>query len=314
MQYRILGATGIKVSAICLGVLTIGPLQADLKVQDGAEVISHALENGINFLDTAESYGTYPYIREALATKRFKPVITSKSYAYTWQGMKESVERALDEMALTTIDIFMLHEQENEKTLKGHREALEYLVTAKQRGLIRSIGISTHSVAGVMAAADHPLVEVIHPLINKAGIGIMDGTPTTMGAAIQYARLRGKGIYAMKALGGGNLINQAYSALKYVSSIPGLASVAVGMKSRDEVDLNLAWLNGRRDPELEARVGCAKRRLHIESWCVGCGNCVDACRYQALSIENGRTMVDQRRCVLCGYCAAHCPDFCIKVV
>lgn len=314
MQYRILGATGIKVSAVCFGVLTIGPLQADLQIQDGADVISHALERGINFLDTAESYGTYPYIREALANKQFKPVITSKSYAYTWRGMKESVERALDEMALTSIDIFMLHEQENEKTLEGHREALDYLVTAKRQGLIRAIGMSTHSISGVMAAADHPVIEVIHPLINQSGIGILDGTATTMGAAIQYARLRGKGLYAMKALGGGNLINQAYSAFQYVQNIPGLASVAVGMKSRDEVDLNIAWFSGRREPLLEARVGRSKRRLHIDSWCVGCGSCVEACRYQALSVKDGRTVVDQSRCALCGYCAAYCPDFCIKVV
>ena len=314
MQYRILGSTGIKVSAICFGVLTIGPLQADLNVQDGSDVITHALERGINFLDTAESYGTYSYIKEALASKRFKPVITSKSYAYTRQGMKESVERALDEIALTTIDIFMLHEQENEKTLLGHREALEYLIKAKQQGLIQAIGMSTHSVSGVIAAADHPVIEVIHPLINRAGIGILDGTATTMGAAIQYARLRGKGLYAMKALGGGNLIGQAYSALQYVRNIPGLASVAVGMKTRDEVDLNVSWFEGRRDPLLEARVGRTGRRLHIESWCTGCGSCTGVCRYQALSLRDGRTVVDQSRCALCGYCAAYCPDFCIKVI
>ncbi len=314
MQYRVLGATGIKVSAICFGGLTIGPLQADLKIAEGAEVIVHALERGINFLDTAESYGTYPYIKEALASQRFKPVITSKSYAYTWQGMKESVERALDEMALTSIDIFMLHEQENEKTLRGHREALEYLAYAKQQGLIKAIGLSTHSIAGVMAAADHPVIEVIHPLINRAGIGIMDGTATTMEAAIQYAWLRGKGLYAMKALGGGNLIGQAYAALQYVRNIPGLASVAVGMKTREEVDLNITWFEGLRDPLLEARVGGTGRRLHIESWCTGCGSCGEVCRYQALSLKDGKTVVDQNMCSLCGYCAAYCPDFCIKVV
>jgi len=315
LEYRILGNTGIKVSAVCFGVLTIGPLQANLNIQDGAEVIAYALERGINFLDTAESYGTYPYIREALAiNKRFKPVITSKSYAYTWQGMKESVERARDEMGLAAIDIFMLHEQEDEKTLEGHRGALEYLVKAKQQGLIRAVGISTHSVSGVMAAADHPAIEVIHPLINQAGIGILDGTPTAMAAAIQYARLRGKGLYAMKALGGGNLLNRAYQALQYVRKIPGLASVAIGMKSKDEVDLNIAWFSGVRDTELESRVGRTKRRLHIESWCTGCGSCVEVCRYQALSLRQGRTVADQGRCALCGYCAAYCPDFCIKIV
>lgn len=314
MQYRILGNTGIRVSAICFGVLTIGPLQAGMKIQDGAEVISYALERGINFLDTAESYGTYPYIREALAVTGFKPVITSKSYAFTWEGMKESVERARDEMGLATIDIFMLHEQESEKTLEGHRGALEYLVKAKQQGLIRAVGISTHSVSGVMAAADHPAIEVIHPLINEAGIGIIDGTPTTMAAAIQYARLRGKGLYAMKALGGGNLLNRAYQALRYVLIMPGLASVAIGMKSKDEVDLNISWFNGVRNPELESRVGRTKRILHIESWCTGCGSCVEVCRYQALTVQEGRTVADQRRCALCGYCAPYCPDFCIKII
>ncbi len=314
MQRRILGATGLEVSIVCFGVLTIGPLQENLKVQDGAQVIEHALRQGINFLDTAESYGTYPYIREALVSSPFKPVIASKSYAYTWRGMKESVERALDEMALSSIDIFLLHEQESERTLAGHREALEYLIEAKKNGLVKAIGISTHSVAGVIAGAEHPAVDIIHPLINKAGVGIMDGSPQTMGAAIQYARLRGKGLYAMKALGGGNLIGQAYSAFQYVLNIPGLASVAIGMKTMDEVDLNITWFSGKRDPVLEARVGRTGRRLHIESWCIGCGNCAEVCRYDAISIENQRAVVDQAKCALCGYCAAYCTEFCVKVI
>ncbi|NLB17953.1 MAG: aldo/keto reductase, partial [Syntrophomonadaceae bacterium] len=239
------------VSNLCLGVLTIGPLQANLSIAEGAAVIEYALDKGINLLDTAECYGTYSYIRKALESQRYKPVVVSKSYAYTSQGMKDSVERALDEMELQVIDVFMLHEQESGKTLEGHREALEYLVQAKNRGFIKAIGISTHSIAGVLAGADHPLVEVIHPLINCAGIGIMDGTPQTMAAAIQYARLKGKGLYAMKALAGGNLIGQAYEAFAYVREIPGLPSGAVGMQSIDEVDLNLTWFADKRDRELE---------------------------------------------------------------
>lgn len=314
LQYRLLGSTGLMVSNLCFGVLTIGPLQANLSIAEGAAVVEYALGKGVNFLDTAECYGTYQYIRKALDSQRYKPVIVSKSYAYTAQGMKDSVERALDEMELPVIDVFMLHEQESEKTLEGHREALEFLVQAKTRGYIKAIGISTHSIAGVMAGADHPLVEVIHPLINCAGIGIMDGTPQSMAAAIQYARLREKGIYAMKALAGGNLIGQAYEAFAYVRDIPGLASVAVGMQSLDEVDLNLTWFAGKRDENLEQRVAKSPRRLLIEEWCEGCGSCVEACRYQALELHNGRVIVDQSRCALCGYCSAYCPQFCVKVV
>ena len=94
----ILGNTGIRVSTICFGVLTIGPLQAGLKVQDGAEVVSYALERGINFLDTAESYGTYPYIKEALAAKTIQTGNHFEILRLHLGGDEESVERARDEM------------------------------------------------------------------------------------------------------------------------------------------------------------------------------------------------------------------------
>ncbi len=142
----------------------------------------------------------------------------------------------------------------------------------------------------------------------------MDGSPQTMGAAIQYARLRGKGLYAMKALAGGNLIGDAFSAFHYVRAIPGLSSVAVGMKSRDEIDLNLTWFEGLRDQELESRVAKTPRRLLIEEWCEGCGLCAVACRHQALEVIETRAVVNQGMCSLCGYCAAYCPNFCIKVL
>ena len=48
-------------------------------------------------------------------------------------------------------------------TLRGHAPALEYLVEAKERGLVEAVGISTHTVAGVRAAAAHPQIEIISP-------------------------------------------------------------------------------------------------------------------------------------------------------
>ncbi|MCL5290108.1 MAG: aldo/keto reductase, partial [Firmicutes bacterium] len=66
MQYRVLGRTGFKVSRLCFGALTVGPLQAGLPVAEGAGVIRRAIDYGVNLIDTAELYGTYSYIREAL--------------------------------------------------------------------------------------------------------------------------------------------------------------------------------------------------------------------------------------------------------
>ncbi len=315
MHYRPLGRTGLVVSQLCMGVLTIGPLQNNLTLSAGAEVLAYALQAGINFIDTAKIYKTYPYIRKAIKDSGIRPVICSKSYDYTYDGMKQSVAEALDEMGLSSIDIFMLHEQESGLTLKGHRPALEYLLEAKQKGYVKAVGISTHSIQGVLAGAQASEIEVIHPLINIRGLGIMDGSREQMLAAIRYAQLKGKGIYAMKVMGGGNLNREAYSAFQYVARNKNIDSLAVGMKSRAEIDLNIAWMEGQRILDLEQIVANQEKHLLIEDWCESCGQCIEHCRYEALQFNsNGLLEVSQEACLLCGYCASFCPNFCIRIV
>lgn len=315
LELRNLGKTGIKVSRLCFGALTVGPLQAHLSVREGAEVIRRALDRGVNFIDTAELYETYPYIREAIRGKENEIVITTKCYAYTRRDMEKSVKAALAGLGREYVDIFLLHEQESELTIRGHWEAVEYLLEAKREGTVRAIGISTHSVRGVRAAAAVPEFDVIHPLINIAGIGIKDGSVEDMVRAIGEAARAGKGLYGMKALGGGNLIGNTNEALKFVLSLPELSSVAVGMRTAAEVDYNTAFFSGRPVPdEIMRRVGSEKRRLHIEDWCQGCGACVERCGAGALTLEGGRSKVDPSLCRLCGYCGSACTELCIKIV
>ena len=316
MLYRVLGRTGIKVSRLCFGALTIGPVQANLSLADGARVICRALAEGVNFIDTAELYNTYPYIREALSQTAGDAVIVSKCYAYTSECMRVSLENALRALGRDYIDIFMLHEQESILTIKGHWEALEYLFKAKEKGWLRAVGVSTHHVAGVLGAAEVPEIDVVHPLINVAGIGIQDGALADMRLAISRAYAAGKGIYAMKALGGGHLLRRTEEAFQYILSVPELASVAVGMSSVDEVDYNVRVFSGQPvQPELKDTVARLPRRLLIEDWCRGCGVCVTACKAGALSIDDsGQAVVARDKCVLCGYCGALCPEFCIKVI
>ncbi|OPY57441.1 MAG: General stress protein 69 [Pelotomaculum sp. PtaU1.Bin035] len=315
MQYRVLGNTGIKVSRLCFGALTVGPLQSNLSITEGARVIRKALEAGVNFIDTAELYGTYSYIREALRGYDRDVAVVSKCYAHTYQGMRESVEKALKALGRDYIDVFLLHEQESMLTIKGHWEAIEYLLEAKSRGTVRAIGVSTHNVEGVLGAADFPEIDVIHPLINVAGVGIQGGTADDMLQAIRYAFSAGKGIYAMKALGGGNLLNRSEEAFEYIMSIPELASVAVGMSTVDEVEYNTRLFSGSRVPQsLKSVVARQPRRLYIENWCLGCGECVGKCSSGALSLTGGKAVVDGALCTLCGYCGPVCREFCIKII
>lgn len=292
----------------------MGPLQASLDAGTCRQLLARAVELGVNFFDTADLYQTYPYLRSALAGHD-RVVIASKSYAYDAQTMARDLERARRELDRDVVEVFLLHEQESRLTLAGHRPALDYLVEQRERGRVKAVGISTHVVEVVEEAAGMPEVDVIHPLINLAGMGIRGGGRADMEAAIGRATRAGKGIYIMKALGGGHLHGNAREALAYAAALPGVHAVAVGVKSVDELEVDLAWLLGKEPPAHRlAKLAATPRRLLIEPWCQGCGQCVARCSQRALSIQEGRASVDVSICVLCGYCAASCSHFCIKVV
>lgn len=310
-----LGSTEIEVSKLCFGSLTMTPFQANLRVDEGAYLIEYAYNKGINFIDTAEIYENYNYIKAALkGIKREDFVIATKTYAYTEELAKQSLELALKELGTDYIDIFLLHEQESIHTVRGHFEAIEYFLKAKEEGKIRSIGLSTHRIAGAMAAKEVKEIEVIHPIVNKYGIGIQDGNIEDMLSVLKEIHEIGKGIYAMKPLGGGHLIKEAESAFNFVKSIPYINSIAIGMQSVDEIDANIHLLEkGYMIDNIKDKLVNKKRRLIVADYCLGCGNCVKRCNQQGIEIINGIATPNEK-CILCGYCAKVCPEFCIKVI
>ena len=315
MIYTTLGNTNINVSKICFGSLTMGPLQRNLSAFEGASLIEYAYEQGINFIDTAELYETYAHIGEALKRiPRERFVIASKSYAYSEDTAKASLEKALREMHTDYLDVFMLHEQMSEHTIRGHYEAIEYFLKMKQEGRIKALGISTHYVAGVKAALKYPEIEIVHPITNINGLGIQDGSREDMEIALRQFKAKGGGILGMKPLGGGNLLSSVDACFDYILAQEYIDSVAFGMQSFAEIDYNVKRINRQPISEsLRDAVKTSEKRLKVADWCIGCGACVKKCDHKALRLENEMAVVDEARCVLCGYCASVCPEFCIKV-
>lgn len=314
MKINTLGNTGIKVSRMCFGSLTIGPLQKDKTLLESREIIAAALDCGVNFFDTADLYNNYDHLRAAI---QMQPdvVVATKSYDYTAAGVRHSLNRALTELGRDYVDLYLLHEQESQKTIEGHWEAIAALIAEKQAGKVRAIGISTHRIEGVYGANLFTELDVIHPLINMTGIGIEDGTAAEMAVAIHQAKKLGKGIYAMKPLGGGNLLSRKQASFEYILNNADLDAIAIGVQSVNEVRYNAKKFNGEAIPEdLERAVSSASKILHISDWCSGCGECVRRCNQQALTLIDGQARVDQQKCVLCCYCSTACKDFCIKVI
>lgn len=310
MEYNTLGKSSVTVSKLCFGSLTVGPLQAALPIEKGAAVMAYAFKKGITAVDTAQYYQNYDYIRLAMKMAGcYDVVISSKTYAYTKEMAAVAVEEARKALDRDYIDVFMLHEQESIHTLRGHREALDYLYEMKARGIIKAVGASMHHIAAVNGAREMGL-DVIHPIFNLKGLGIVDGTSDEMREAMIKAKNDGIGIYSMKPLGGGHLFSEADKAFDYVLDSGAVDAVAVGMQSPEEVDCNITYFEKREYTELSRE----KRRLHIEDYCVGCGKCCERCGQKALSLHDGHAVCDTEKCVLCGYCSQACEIFAIKVL
>jgi hypothetical protein len=194
MKQAELGSTGLRVTPLVFGSLPLGPLQADLDPREGGRLIRHALDCGINMVDTAELYGTYAHIREGLAGLSNLPVLASKTHATSAEDARLHVENALRGIGVERLDIVHIHGARLSDPFNQRAEVLQELLRMRDEGLIGHVGLSTHYICAVRAAADHPEIEVIHPLINRGGMGILDGSAEEMAAAISYAAARGKGI------------------------------------------------------------------------------------------------------------------------
>lgn len=304
------------ISKLCFGTLALSNLQNKGEFANKVDVLNYAYEKGINFYDTAELYDNYDILNAFLKNKKRESIyIATKSYAYNKATAKYSIEKALDELNTDYIDIFMLHEQDNGNNFRGHYEAVEEFMKYKQKGVINKFGISTHAIKAVVDSVQFKEIDVVFTIVNKTGIGINDGTGSQMIEAVKVAKSKGKFIMAMKPYGGGHLLSDTKEAFDFVNGIKEIDSIAIGMRNRQEVDLNLCYFDGRTASEdLKNSVNKQNRELNIAYWCVGCGKCIKRCKQNALSIVDGKCAVNMEKCVLCSYCASECDDFCIKIV
>ena len=379
-QTRMLGRTGLAVSCVGIGVLPMGPGQLDLPLDEGASVICDALRRGINFIDTAQYYRTYPYIRRALEVMRLvteenprdadnlsteenscgavasvssenlcgaaspamrgkmdasarddseiefcpqvacddrphrsdmlRPVISSKSLASSYADMMAAIEECRSALGLKSIDIFLMHEVRTGQ-FAARAGAWQALQDARATGLVRAIGISTHHADVARAMADVAACDVIFALLNYRGMGIRcgqdAGTKEEMAAALTVCKACGKGIYTMKALGGGNLTADYQKALDYVFSQDCVDAVMLGFTNTSEIDDMMRYLSGKMESSYNPDVSRKKMYVNQED-CEGCGTCLKICAAGAVHYnKNGLAEIDQSKCLTCGYCAQGCP-------
>ena len=316
LKRNLLGQTDIEVTELCFGTLPMGPLQKGLNLAEGAALIAHALRSGIGFLDTAQAYRTYPPIQEAIRATDLRPIVATKSSASTYEEMKVAVEEALTELALRHIDIFHLHAaRAGTEVFQERAGALKCLHDYKKRGIIRAVGIATHDAQVTLAAAGRDDIDVVFPLFNRAGKVILNGTVTEMAEAIRRCHEAGKGVYLMKVLAGGTLLDSYQENLAFIRREVPYHAIAIGMVHPREVDYNVGYFTGRTDLGPPPSVLDGVKQVQVVAvLCRGCGSCLVACHSEAIILDGGKARVDAEQCIKCGYCTAACPQFAIRVI
>ncbi len=318
MKTSILGNTGIEVTELCLGALPMGPLQKDMPLDDCTKVVETALVNGISFIDTAQMYQTYAPIREAIKATGIRPVIASKSAASDYNGMEKAIKQALEQLDVDYVDIFLLHAARMGTDIFDVRAgAIECMKEYKSKGLIRAMGISTHNVQVAKLTAGRQDMDIMFPIINKTGTGILDGTIQDMQQAIMENHAAGKGVYLMKVLAGGNLINDYISSVDWARGIEGYHSIAIGMVSPEEVNFNVAYFDGTFDPEKTPTLkGYSKKYTIVSGLCKGCKTCITVCPNFAIEYdqEKKKAYINDDKCLTCGYCTSSCKEFAIRII
>ncbi len=207
MDYRNFGKAGVKVSSICLGTAFRGS-----RNDEGLciRTIERALEQGINFIDCANVYGTEPIVAKALRGRRDDVVLTSKVHSRIGPGPNDhsssryhimrEVERSLKRLEVDHIDIYLVHGFDATTPVEETVRAMDDLA---RQGKIRYFGACNFNAWQVCEAlwkcdvmgldsfiGVQPQYNLLNrtevepelmPLCSKYGLGIMTYSPLAIG-------------------------------------------------------------------------------------------------------------------------------------
>jgi predicted aldo/keto reductase-like oxidoreductase len=246
-----LGKTGIKASRLAQGTGFNGYNRSSAQTRAGKQafdrLVRHGLDEGINFLDMADLYGSHPFVKDVIkGLPREKLVLLSKiwprkeSWVTPSGGAKEEIDRFRQELGVEQIDMVLIHCMTDAKWPEQYAGIRDGLSELKQKGVVRAVGVSCHDFGALKVASEHPWVDVILARINHKGGKeySCDASVEEVSAVLKTARKSGKAVVGMKIFGAGKLVKpeEKDASLHYVFANDLVDAITVGMLTPEEVD------------------------------------------------------------------------------
>ncbi len=235
----VLGRTGIRTSRLAMGTGTMGGGGASNQTRSGNSPFTKLMldgyhENGLRFFDTADSYGSHPYVAEAIKQlPRDKVTVLTKTDTRDAAGVRADLDRFRRELGTDYIDVVLIHCVTEADWTTRYRGIMDVLAEAKQKGVIRAHGVSCHSIEALRTAAASSWVEVDLVRLNPIG-SHMDAGPETVLTEIHKMRANGVGVVGMKILGQGDLGDRPAAAIRYALSTSALDAFTIGAENQRE--------------------------------------------------------------------------------
>jgi len=317
MEYGILGRTGIKASAIGIG----GEGFENKSYEDCEAIIDCAIKEGINFIDI---YNSNPEVRsnvgKALSKYPRSSFVIEGHLCSTWDRgqyrrtrdfneVVNAYEDFLTRMKLDYVDIGMIHYVDDEKDFDNifNGEIIKYAKELKEKGVIKSLGISTHNTDIAFRAVETGIIDVILFSINAAYDMLpatddvyelfeestfknrtYEGIDPKRDRLYQTCENAGVALTVMKGYAAGVLLSDKQSpfqkaltpvqCLHYCLTRPAVASVMVGVSNRNQILAATAYATASNKEKDYSEVLANAPRSSFRGHCMYCGHCAPCSR------------------------------------
>lgn len=219
MEYRELGRTGLRLSALGFGASSLGGVFHSLREEDGIRAVFAAIEGGINFIDVSPYYGylraekvlgkalrQIPREKYILSTKvgRYGTDEGGNSWDYSAKRARDSVFESMERLGVDHIDLINVHDIEFADLQQVCEETLPALVELRKQGIVGHVGITDLQLENLQYVVEHVPAGTVESVLNfchyclcddkladfldffeSRGIGVINASPLSMGLLSQ---------------------------------------------------------------------------------------------------------------------------------